>query len=176
MKLVRWVRFEWDLKGLPETGPALESCYRLRPAVRAEQAAVRDALFSAFALDSDWNDTLFSMRAMFELQVTRTFEDRQLPCLLLTSGARVVGASILSFDPQEANHLVSGPAILNEYRNRGLGAALLYQSLAALRAAGLERAFGLTKANVPTAKFLYSKYDSIQSPVDLESDLLRSAS
>lgn len=172
MKLVRWVRFEWDLRALPAQPPAREGRYRFRRAARGDEHAVRETLLSAFSLDADWNDALVSLRDSFQAQVERAFEDRDVPCIVLTCGARIVGVSLLSFDPADANHLISGPAILNEYRNRGLGTSLLWESLAALRDAGLERAFGLTKAVVPTAKFLYTKYESTQAAIEYEADLV----
>ena len=52
----------------------------------------------------------------------------------------MIGASILVPDPTRGNHLTPGPCVLMEYRNRGLGTALLEESLRQLRAAGLSRA------------------------------------
>lgn len=173
MKLVRWVRFAWELKNLPEEGFSLESHYRIRRATRDEAHTVRDALVSAFALDTDWNDMLHVLKDFFGAQIEEVFSERDVPCLVLTRGYRVVGASVLSFSPAEENHLISGPAIVNEYRNRGLGTALLHASLVALRDGGLERAFGVTKLNVPTAKFLYTKFNSIHAPFEFEPGLAR---
>ncbi|MEO7723486.1 MAG: GNAT family N-acetyltransferase [Chthoniobacterales bacterium] len=53
-----------------------------------------------------------------------------------------------------------------EYRNRGLGTALLRESLRQLRAAGLYRATGFTKGNAPAAKFLYPKFNGVLTPGD----------
>ena len=78
----------------------------------------------------------------------------------------MIGASILLPDPTAGNHLAPGPCVLMEYRNRGLGTALLVESLRQLRAAGLSRASGLAKNNAPVAKFLYPKFNGVVTPGD----------
>jgi ribosomal protein S18 acetylase RimI-like enzyme len=177
MKLVRWVRFAWELNNIPEEEVALEPHYRIRRAVHEDAAVVHDVLISSFTLDNDWNDTLHKLRELFQVQIEETFAHRdEIPCLVLTRGSRIVGASLLSFDPADANHLISGPAIVNEYQNRGLGAALLQESLRTLRLGGLDRAFGVTKLNAPTAKFLYTKFNSVHAPFDFETELARAGS
>ncbi len=69
-------------------------------------------------------------------------------------------------DPSAENHLSPGPCVLMEYRNRGLGTALLGESLRQLREAGLSRAAALTKSNAPVAKFLYPKFNGVLTPGD----------
>ena len=81
-------------------------------------------------------------------------------------GTRIIGASLLDPDPEAESNLVTGPCILNEYRSRGIGTALLYLSLRALRDAGLSEARALTKGNVPAAKFVYTKFESVNEPVE----------
>jgi hypothetical protein len=51
---------------------------------------------------------------------------------------------------------------------------LLFQSLSALREAGFETARGITKSNVPAAKFVYTKFNSVAEPCDFEPVLVRS--
>src|SRR5690606_14599963 len=109
-------------------------------------------------------DTVYSMRDLCEAQIEAAFHQQQASCIVLTRGPRIVGASLLSFDPSDANHLLSGPAIMSEFRNRGLGTLLLHSSLWTLREAGLDRVHGVTKQGVPTAKFLYPKFGSAQAP------------
>ncbi len=167
MKLVRWLRYTWQLGKLPEARALPEAQYSVRGAVRADAQSVHDVLVSAFTLDSDWNDTLHSLRDVFEAQIEAAFDQKVVPALILLRGTRVVGASVLDFDPEAGNHLITGPAIVNEYRNRGLGAALLFESLRALRDSGLTQAHGVTKDNAPTAKFLYPKFDSVSSAYEI---------
>ena len=55
---------------------------------------------------------------------------------------------MITTDPDAETHLLSGPCVSMEYRNRGIGTALLYATLDHLKQAGLERAHGITKFNV----------------------------
>jgi ribosomal protein S18 acetylase RimI-like enzyme len=52
--------------------------------------------------------------------------------------------------------------ILHEYRNRGLGSALLAATLNFLRAEGLAKVRGVTRANSTPARFIYTKFGSHQ--------------
>lgn len=172
MKLVRWLRFTWALDKLPDSRAFPEPQYSVREAVRADEQTVRDILVSAFTLDSDWNDTLHSLRDVFEAQIEAAFEQKSVPVLILQRGTRAVGASVLDFAPEAENHLITGPAIVNEYRNRGLGTALLYESLRKLRDAGLTSAHGVTKDTAPTAKFLYPKFGAAAAPYDIVREMV----
>ncbi len=168
MKLVRWTRFTWDLAKLPAEGIALEPHYHIRPVARIEEKAVRAAISSSFALDMNWSDTLINMKDWLESKLDEVFEHRVIPCLVVTHGARVIGASLLDPDLEAECHLISGPCILNEYRNRGIGTELLFQSLHALREAGFETARAVTKSNAPVAKFVYTKFNSVSEPCEFE--------
>src|SRR5438874_2159359 len=123
MKLVHWSRFSWELAKLPEIEIALDSHYHIRAATRDEEKTVRNVIFSAFSLDMDWADTLKRMRQRFEEEIDEVFSHKEVHCLVITHGSRIIGASVLDVRKDAENHLLSGPAILNEYRNRGLGSA-----------------------------------------------------
>jgi len=174
MKLVRWSRFTWDLAKLPEEGAPLAAQYRIRPATKEEEKFVRAVISSAFALDMNWSDTLKLMREWLEAELDEVFERKVVPCLVVTHGLRIIGASPLDLNKEAECHFVSGPCILNEYRNRGIGSELLYQSLLALREAGFEKARAITKSNVPVAKFVYTKFNSVGEPFEFEPVLVRS--
>jgi predicted N-acetyltransferase YhbS len=175
MKLVHWTRFSWDLARLPEIELGLDSHYHIRAATRDEEKTVRNVIFSAFSLDMDWADTLKRLRQRFEDNIDEAFAhktNKEVHCIVLTHGSRIIGASVLNVSSDAENHLISGPSILNEYRNRGLGSALLYRSLLALREAGVVQALAVTKSNVPAAKFIYTKFNSVNAPYDLEPQLV----
>jgi len=88
---------------------------------------------------------------------------REMPsCVVAQHGSRIIGVSVLDADPDSLNHLSSGPVILHEYRNRGLGSALLAASLNFLRQEGLSKVRGVTRANSTAARFIYSKFGSQQ--------------
>ena len=174
MKLVSWTRFTWDLAMLPAEGCDLEAHYHIRPVTRDEEKTVRAVIWSSFALDMNWSDTLKTMKDWLEARLDEVFDHKVIPCLVVTHGNRVIGASPLDPNPEAECHLVSGPCILNEYRNRGIGSELLYQSLYALQQAGFEKAIAITKSNLPVAKFVYTKFNSVGEPWEFEPSLARS--
>lgn len=181
MKLVNWARFSWDLSKLAPVYPAIDSHYRLRLATAGDETAVRNVVFSAFTLDSNWSFLLSSIRETLEEAIASVFHDKydkhdlgDRPCVVATHGSRVIGASALTTHPEAENHLLTGPCILMEYRNRGLATALLAESLIALRDANVPIARGLTKQNSAASQFVYSKFDSTSEPFETEARLAAS--
>jgi len=59
--------------------------------------------------------------------------------LALRHGSRIIGASVISTEAEADMHLIPGPCISMEYRNRGFGTRLLEAALSRLREAGLSR-------------------------------------
>jgi len=186
MKLVRWARFSWDLTRLAPVYPAIDSHYHIRQATADDEKAVRTVVLSAFTLDPNWAFLLRDLRGQLDASLNHAFgekrdrrdkrdprdaRDREEPsCIVLTHGSRIIGASTLTFDPDAESHLLSGPCVLVEYRNRGLATALLAQSLTALRDAGLTIAHGLTRLNSLTADCIYTKFNS-SGPYEIKPDL-----
>ncbi len=142
--------------------------YRIRRAEKADLRRVSDLVLRNLALDADWTDLLQEMRAPLEEEIEAVFDKKSIPCLVVTLGQTIVGASTLDLDPESPNHLVSGPSVTAEYCNRGIGSALLYHSLRLLKESGVNFAYGITRAGVPTAKFLYTKFHSTNKPSELE--------
>lgn len=166
MKLVRWTRFTWDLAKLPAVETDLGANYVIRQAAADEYKIVHKTILSAFALDMDWSDTLKILQNRLDIEIGRIFEQKKIDCHVVTHGSRIIGASVLDTNPDAENHLITGPAILSEYRNRGIGSKLLFRSLMALREAGVVRALGVIKSNVLGAKYVYPKFGSTCSPCD----------
>jgi predicted N-acetyltransferase YhbS len=173
MKLVQWTRFSWDLAKLPEDGGLTDAHYQIRPVARDEEKIVRAVISSAFALDMNWSDTLKTIQDWLEARLDEVFEHKVPPCLVVTHGTRVIGASPLDPNKDAEIHLVGGPCVLNEYRNRGIGSGLLWESLRVLRDAGFEQARAFSKSNVAVSKFVYSKFNSVSEPWELEALLAR---
>ena len=167
MKLVQWVHFTWELDKLPTLSAALPAHYFLTSANRADEKELRAVIERSFVQDTSWGDAIHEVNSMLNGWLERAFEpEKSGICLALRHGLRMIGASILVPDPTAGNHLTPGPCVLMEYRNRGLGTALLEESLRQLRAAGLSRAAGLTKKNAPAAKFLYPKFNGVVTSGD----------
>ncbi len=174
MNLVRWTRFSWNLSQLPKEGPALPPQYRIRPLLKEEERLVRSMVISALALDQDWADTLKTVQEKFEDQIGEIFARKEAYGLAVMHGSRIIGASIIDVEADAVNHLVSGPSVLGEYCNRGIGSALLYHSLQFLRDHGLQSASGVTKAIAPAAKFVYCKFGSVAEVHGAEKELVES--
>lgn len=168
MKLVRWRRFIWELSKLPAFENPLPDYYTVRGAERDDERAVANVIFSAFSLDSAWSDALKDFRQRLQLQIITAFAREDVPAVVICHGQRIISASALSTDPEAESHLLSGPCVLMEYRNRGLGTALLYFSLKQLQNSGLQRAHGITKENSAACKFIYPKFGSTSAPCEFE--------
>lgn len=167
MKLIRWVRFTWNLEKLPPLGIALPKHYHFVPATRADEAELRTVITRSFAHDTSWGDAIHEVNGMIDGWLERAFEtENGGQCLSLRHGLRIIGATILIPDSLVENHLSPGPCVLMEYRNRGLGAALLGESLRQLHEAGLARASARAKLKSPVAKFLYPKFNGTPTPDD----------
>ena len=163
MKAVRWTRFTWNVADLPAPAPMLPDRCTLRGAHREDLDAVKQVIFSAFALDSAWSDAMATAREWLEHGIALAFERESVPALVIQHGQRIIAASALSTEVDADTHLISGPCVLMEYHNRGIGSALLYYSVKQLQEAGLERVSGVSKENVAVAKFIYPKFGSMQS-------------
>jgi predicted N-acetyltransferase YhbS len=168
MKLVRWKRFAWDLTKLPEFESRLSSAYSIRAAARDEEKTVNNVIFAAFRLDTAWGDSLNQARGLMESQLASSFAHRTVPCLVVTHGTRIIAASALNLTDDAPFHLISGPCVLSEYRNRGIGTTLLHESLEHLKGAGIRTAYGISKESVPASRFVYSKFGSVSNDYDYQ--------
>src|SRR5438105_541252 len=106
MKLVRWLRFTWDLAKLPVPGSLVESQYRIRMATREEEETVRHVVMSALLLDSAWADTLTFLREWMATHLDEAFARKGARCLVITHGTRIIGVSALDTDSASENHLL----------------------------------------------------------------------
>jgi len=166
MNLTSWLKFVWDVRNFQAPPHDLPAHYAVRRAVRSEEEIVRKAIFSTFSLDSDWNDSFNIIWPTLNTQIGETFDAKEPKSLVLTHGTRIIGASILAAEADAEISIVSGPCILAEYRNRGLGTALLAASLAFLSESGLETACAITKKNITVSKFVYPKLGGKSEPYD----------
>ncbi len=168
MRIHRWKRYIWDLTKLPDHEPKLPSHFNIRTANREEEKAVLLAISSAFKLDTAWADSFKIVTTFIEAQIASGFLQRALPCIVITHGVRIIAASALNLADDAPSNLITGPCVLAEYRSRGIGTALLHESLLHLKAAGLQHATGICKENLPAGRFVYPKFDSESADFDLE--------
>jgi len=156
--MLSWLRFEWDLRKIPAEELDVPSPFVLRRAEKDDRDAVQKVAANAFSMDTGWSDIQKMFGATIVRNVHAGFEKDPPDCVVLQHGNRIIGASILNSNDGAENHLTTGPCVLQEYRGRGLGTVLLKASLAALRDAGLTRAFGATRDKTTAARFVYPKF------------------
>ena len=172
MKLMRWKRFSWDLNKLPVSAPPLAERYALRPALAEDHKTVSHLILSAFSLDSAWGDALALIKDWLTAQIDAAFEREPVPAVVISHGTRIIAASAISTDVAADTNLISGPCVAIEYRNRGLGTALLYHTLQQLRQGGLAHVHGIVKENVPAEKFVYPKFGAAFHEIEFEPRLV----
>jgi len=119
----------------------------------------------SFAIDPNWSSALHETNSIVENAIKRSLNVDTTACLALRHGARIIGGMFLAVDADASEHLVPGPCVLMEYRNRGLGTLLLSAALRHLRDAGLTRASAITCEGSPVARFLYPKFNGSPSPI-----------
>lgn len=168
MTLVRWKRFSWELKNVPQRGPASLPSFQIKPAAKEDERMASEVIMNALALDYGWGDNFRSFRQMLESQLELAFERPPVPVMTVRHGQRIIAASLLNMEIDAETHLLSGPCVLAEYRNRGLGSALLQESLQMLASAGLTRALGICLDRSAAEKFLYRKFGSVSEKYDFE--------
>ena len=166
MKLSNWIRFTWDLTRLPAFESALPEHYEIGPATTEDEMELRKIISSSFVLDPRWSPDLQEVTEKIEAWLQRAFASSACSFLALRHGTRIIGASVLSTEPEADMHLIPGPCVSTEYRNRGFGTRLLEQALTRLRDAGVAQASGVAKENLPVAKFLYPKFNATSEPYD----------
>jgi len=156
-KPVTLAKFRWNLADLTPGSVAMPKPYVVRPAGEQELEDALRVVQASYNLDPEWSGCAKHIDEVILPGVRQVFSD-EATCLFLQHGNRVIAASAYNPDPEDGVHLVTGPCVLIEYRNRGIGGALLHATLEALRARGLKEAVGQTRPGTPSAKFLYSKF------------------
>jgi predicted N-acetyltransferase YhbS len=139
--------------------PALpEGADQIRRATREEWEEVLHVLLLGLSMDSTWNDAFAQVEAHLREAAERLFNASEPLCLVIPKGNRLIAASLLDPGAEASSHLVSGPVVLMEYRNRGLGSRLLQASLEALRGVGIATATGITRDRTEAARYVYPKF------------------
>ena len=164
-----WVRFTWQTASLPTSLTGVSGADIIRPATSDEADKVLDVVMHSFSMDSAWNDFMVKVEPYLKESIARIFNQEEPLCLVIPKGNRFIAASLLNPSGEDSNQLLSGPAVLVEYRNRGLGARLLHASLAALRDRGLSTVRGITRVNGVASRHVYTKFGGVEESVQLPS-------
>jgi len=136
-----------------------------RPAEKEDREDVLRTISSTFTIDSTWGDVSREMLQKTDEAIELAFDEVPPTCLVLLHGTRIVGASAMTTNPDAENHLLTGPCILHEYRNRGLGCGLLYASLTFLRDRQIDVVRGITRANTTASRFVYPRFGGTGTPI-----------
>src|SRR3954470_22801636 len=168
MTLVRWKRFTWNLEKAPPRGAATLPSFQIKGAGDDDERAACAVIMNALSLDFGWGDVFKNFRVTIESQLSAAFDRTPIPVIVVRHGQRIIAASLLTTEPDAESHLLSGPCVLSEYRNRGIGSALLQESLLSLREAGLTRAHGICLDRSAVEKFVYRKFGSVSEPCEFE--------
>ncbi len=160
-----WNHFVWQTASF-STPLILNPPFSVRRARLEEKEKATQVALLSLKMNTEWHDaTDVASACIKEAAEAAFFEGSEPSCLVIAHGQRIIGVSILNLHSDAPYHLATGPWVLMEYRNRGLGSALLHASVQELAQHGLTEARGMTRANSITARFVYSKFGGIMSAV-----------
>src|SRR2546421_12489472 len=135
MKPLNWIQFSWDVNSFSHADLGLPKHYEIGPVSAEDETELRKVFSSTFLLDPAWNPAIAETMQTVQPWLDRIFVPETTRCLALRHGTRIIGATVISTDPAADSHLIPGPCVLMEYRNRGFGTALLKASFELLRGA-----------------------------------------
>lgn len=161
-----WLRFEWNLAGVPAVQGNPHAPLAMCPPQAGEEAEVLNVMGKAAALDSSLGDAGRSLQIYFTELAPRLWKNKNRQILSIYHGERMIGASVFLPDAEAPYQLLSGPCVLTEYGGRGLGTWLLQETLLQLREAGLSTAAGVCKEFSTLAKYIYPKFGGVGRPVE----------
>lgn len=157
-RAIKLTRFTWDLKQPAASSSELPSPFVLRTAGEQETEEAIAIVQSSYNLDPEWSGCAMHIKGTVLPGAIKALA-KEPSCLFVQHGNRVIAVSVFDAEPEQGSvHLVSGPCVLIEYRNRGIGGALLGATLEALRGRGVVEATGQTRPNSASAKYLCPKF------------------
>lgn len=158
-----WSLFHWKTVTLPKP-PRLASSFSIRAAFFDEKEVATQVAMLSLKMNTEWHEATLTVTSAILEGSKRAFVDNDTTsCLVITHGKRIIGVSMLDIRPEAPYHVLSGPWVLAEYRNRGFGSALLYASLEQLAKQGIQEVSGATYANSVSSRFVYSKFGGMKT-------------
>jgi predicted N-acetyltransferase YhbS len=161
MKRESWKLFSWNLTLLSDEPVALPHGLIVSPASRADEPTIHALVERAFTTDAQWTGSYGPISSALQDRIHEAFRSQNYPALTIQHGSRIIAAAAFSTDADAENHLFCGPCVLPEYRSRGLGSALLLESLRILRNLELHVARALCKDGTTASKFVSPKFRSV---------------
>lgn len=162
----RWNCFIWALRTIPDPASLKVEAITIRPAEKTEEGKVLATASSAAAMDSSLGDAARELAPVFAVSVKKAFESDDPLVLVALHGSRMIGVSVYDPAGDAANHLLTGPCVLQEYGSRGIASWLLASSLKELRERGLEKARGVARDRSVLDKYIYRKFGGTAQPCE----------
>ncbi len=158
MKSKSWMKFAWELGAVPEVPASVPFGLRLQVVTSEEEPDLFEVLAKSAGLDSSLINAGRGLQRYFSEEAPRLWRGKQRRSLAVCHGERIIAGTVYLLKEDEPAHLVSGPCVLSEYRNRGIGAWLLHYSLYDLQTQGLKKVFGVCKQHSILEKYIYPKF------------------
>lgn len=168
MKRDSWNLYSWNLTLLTQERLPLPHGLIVRPAAKSDEPTIRALVERAFTTDAQWTGSYSRIADSLQERIHEAFRTQSHPALAIQHGPRIIAAAAFSTDVDAENHLFCGPCVLPEYRSRGLGSALLLESLRTLRELDIHVARGVCKEGTTASKFVYPKFGAVCEPYESE--------
>lgn len=163
MSKTPWVQFSWDVSQLPGTPPPLDKRYQVDRAAAPDVAALEAALVRSFSMEHGWSMEINERLAEVRQAISTIFSEKGVEFIVIKHGSRIIAASGITDQADAPRHFATGICVLNEYRCRGIGTFLLYESLQQLKAKGVAQPKAVTRLGITAEKFLYKKFGGVRS-------------
>jgi GNAT superfamily N-acetyltransferase len=163
MKLSSWVQFSWNLGALPKDVPFIDPRYSVEAASPEDRPLLSAAITRSLSMEPAWSDDLGARVKLAEEVIEIAFPAGEVAFIAVKHGSRIIAASAIRDSGDQVSNLPVGVCVLNEYRCRGLGTYLLYDSLRRLRDRGLKEARLVTRKGLPADRYLYPKFSGVRT-------------
>ena len=163
MKLSTWVQFTWNLTALPKEVPPIDARYTVEAASPDDRPLLSAAISRSLSMEPAWSDDLSVRIKLADELIDVAFPAGEVFFIAVKHGARIIAAAAIRDSGDQISNLPVGVCVLNEYRCRGLGTYLLYDSLRRLRDRGLKEARLVTRKGLPADRYLYPKFGSVRT-------------
>lgn len=163
MKLSVWVQHSWDLTKLPAEAPVIDPRYTAEAATLDDRALLLAAISRSVSMEPAWSDDMSARIKLADEIINSAFPAGEAAFVSIKHGARIIAAAAIRESADKISNLPLGVCVLNEYRCRGLGTFLLYESLRRLCDRGLDTARLVTKKGLTADRFLYPKFGSTRT-------------
>jgi ribosomal protein S18 acetylase RimI-like enzyme len=143
---------------LSAEAPKLASRYTVEAATLEDRELLLAAVSRSVSMEPAWSDDMTARVKLAEEIIQTAFPSGEVTFVAIKHGARIIGTVAIRDAGDQVSNLPLGVCVLNEYRCRGLGTYLLYESLRRLKERGLDEARLVTKKGLPADRFLYTKF------------------